>query len=586
MCVRAQVAGVWGAAVPRLTVRGAIVALVALAGAVTARADDAPADLRAQLAAGEFAPARRAIEAAPADQRDAGLRQLAVAQAQAGQRDGALAAIGDIGDDQVRNQALGQMAEQPGGMGGLGGAPAPDFDSLIDLITATIEPESWDEVGGPGSIEQFPLGVYVDARGAVTRLVEPDADGHLEALREAFARPVANQDVRRASPLRKVSLPRLERAVQLRLAAGQPLDEEMRVLAGLQGIKHVLVYPETGDIVLAGPAGGWRTDAEGRLLGVESGHPVMLLDDLVVLVRQAREGRGAGFTCSITPLVESLAAVKTFLAESAKKPLRPGAAARNKWLKQVRDTLGPQTVEYEGIDPGTRVARVMFEADYRMKLVGIGLEEGTLDVPSYLAMVDVPAGQSPPPLGVLRWWFALDFQSIVAGPRRDVFELRGQGVKVLSENQMLDVRGIRHGTGEADELNQAFAQNFTRHFRQIAQRYPVYADLQNICHLALVAALIQSEDLPARVGWHMTCFGDPAQYQVAIEHAPASVETVINHRMLNQKQILAAASGGVDISSAAYVGGSAIRVEKGNRLDSEYQRGAPVGQPRDSWWWD
>lgn len=585
MCQRARMAGVGGTRRRLLTGLVAIVG-IGVAGVGVATAEELPADLRAQLEAGEFAPAWQAIQAAPQAQRDDGLRQLAAAQAQAGLRDGALATIGDIGDDQVRNQALGQMAEQPGGMGGFGGQPAPDFDSLIDLITSTIEPESWDEVGGPGSIEQFPLGVYVDAQGAVTRLVETDADGQLDEVRRAFARPVANADVRRASTMRKISLTRLERAVQLRLAAGQPLDEEMRLLAGLQGIKHVLVYPETGDIVLAGPASGWRMDAEGRLLGEESGHPVMLLDDLVVLLRQARSGGGQGFTCSITPLEKSLAAVKGFLEESAKKPLKPGAAARNKWLKQVRDTLGPQTVEYEGIDPASRVARVMFEADYRMKLVGIGLEEGTLDVPSYLTMVDVPAGQAPPPLGVLRWWFALDFQSIIAGPRRDVFEFRGQGAKVLSENQMLDIRGIRHGTGEADELNQAFAQNFTRHFRQVAQRYPVYADLQNICHLALAAALIQTEDLPARVGWHMTCFGDPAQYQVAIEHAPASVETVINHRMVNRKQILAAASGGVDISPAGYVSPNSIRVEKGTRLDSEYERGTPVGQPRDNWWWD
>ena len=32
----------------------------------------------------------------------------------------------------------------------------PDFDSLIELITTTIQPQSWDEVGGPGAIEPFP----------------------------------------------------------------------------------------------------------------------------------------------------------------------------------------------------------------------------------------------------------------------------------------------------------------------------------------------------------------------------------------------------------------------------------------------
>lgn len=38
----------------------------------------------------------------------------------------------------------------------LGGASMADFDTLIDLITSTIAPQSWDTVGGPGSIEGFP----------------------------------------------------------------------------------------------------------------------------------------------------------------------------------------------------------------------------------------------------------------------------------------------------------------------------------------------------------------------------------------------------------------------------------------------
>ncbi len=41
------------------------------------------------------------------------------------------------------------------GPGGLGGGPQADFDSLIDLITSTVKPTSWDAVGGPGSIAPF-----------------------------------------------------------------------------------------------------------------------------------------------------------------------------------------------------------------------------------------------------------------------------------------------------------------------------------------------------------------------------------------------------------------------------------------------
>ncbi|HEY4312798.1 MAG TPA: hypothetical protein VGN12_25330 [Pirellulales bacterium] len=42
------------------------------------------------------------------------------------------------------------------GPGGLSGGAQPDFDSLIDLVVQTIQPESWDANGGPGSVTRFP----------------------------------------------------------------------------------------------------------------------------------------------------------------------------------------------------------------------------------------------------------------------------------------------------------------------------------------------------------------------------------------------------------------------------------------------
>ncbi len=53
--------------------------------------------------------------------------------------------------------AGGGPINQPNGFspGGMGGGNQADFDSLIQLITSTIKPTSWDEVGGPGSIAEF-----------------------------------------------------------------------------------------------------------------------------------------------------------------------------------------------------------------------------------------------------------------------------------------------------------------------------------------------------------------------------------------------------------------------------------------------
>ncbi len=77
------------------------------------------------------------------------------------------------GSGAVNSQVLAQMAGTVGGAGqqnngmgfggpggasgpgGLGGGAQADFDSLIELITSTVQPTTWDAVGGPGSIARF-----------------------------------------------------------------------------------------------------------------------------------------------------------------------------------------------------------------------------------------------------------------------------------------------------------------------------------------------------------------------------------------------------------------------------------------------
>ncbi|MCA9248979.1 MAG: DUF1598 domain-containing protein, partial [Planctomycetales bacterium] len=269
----------------------------------------------------------------------------------------------------------------PGGPGGLGGGAQADFDSLIELITATtIAPQTWDEVGGAGAVDGFEGGVYVDAAGLMRKLPQrPSAQ--LAALHEAAARRGTGHDWRVRSEFRKISLPRLERAVMREYAAGRPLDETFQLLAGLNRVTHILVYPETGDVVIAGPAGDYRFDNEGRTVSVDSGRPLVRLDDLVVTFRNALTDQSR-FGCSITPRQQQLAATKTYLQETGKQPLKPGG--RDRWLNGLRDTLGRQDITVYGIDPQTRAGRIMIEADYRMKLIGIGIEQPAVKINSYV----------------------------------------------------------------------------------------------------------------------------------------------------------------------------------------------------------
>jgi hypothetical protein len=345
----------------------------------------------------------------------------------------------------------------------------------------------------------------------------------------------------------------------------------MQTLAGLQRIQYLLVYPETGEIVIAGPAGDWRRDAEARFVDAEKSRPVVNLDDLVVTLRAAYSELGR-FGCSITPRKDNLAAAQAVNDKWSKAPLRPGQ--RQKWLEEFRDAVGRQDIEVYGIDPRSRAARVIVEADYRMKLVGIGLEEGK------------EKGGAPPPMSVLRWWFTLNYTAVSATEGRDAFELKGPGVKVLSENELLTAIGERQHTGASDELNSRFAESFTKHFEALAVKYPVYADLRNIFDLALIAAVIKSHDLPGQVGWHMTHFGPDGEYQPELGVAPTEVESVINSRTIGGKHVVAAVSGGVTVDPKVLAARQVLQTDTYGLLKANRGASAPKQVARRAWWWD
>ncbi|MCA9211506.1 MAG: hypothetical protein KDB27_00440 [Planctomycetales bacterium] len=67
------------------------------------------------------------------------------------------------------------------GPGGAGGAAQADFDTLMDLIVATIAPDSWDDVGGEGSIREYPNNLSIVVSNT-TEIHEQIAD-LLEQLR-------------------------------------------------------------------------------------------------------------------------------------------------------------------------------------------------------------------------------------------------------------------------------------------------------------------------------------------------------------------------------------------------------------------
>ncbi len=501
-----------------------------------------------------------------------------------------------------RNQGVGDQAVA-GPDGAEGGAASADFDSLIDLITSTVDVESWAENGtGEGDIQPFFNGVYVDAAGAL-RIGNGQAKQSLTAVRSrgvrgstelkkldakpqaAAASANAAGLSRESSALRYVSLRRLEAAIADCQRRHVPLEPEMLTLAGLQRVSYVLVYPEANDLVLAGPAGDWQTAPSGAIVSLETGRPVVRLDDLLTLWRRQRAEKSAAFGCSIVPRQEALARTQEYLASGAGQPLEPGM--RRRWLAGLRDQLGVQDVEYYNIDPDTRVAGLLLAADYHMKLVGMGLAEGVPGVKSYLATVRVGKNGELPPMSVLRWWFSRPASTVEVSAAGDAFAMADRCVEVLSENEMLAARGERVHTGESEALNRQFAESFTKQFAELADKYPVYGELERVFELALALALIEREGLTEKAGWTPSLLVDARRLRLPQVKSPRTVETVVNHRVVGGRHIIAGISGGVRIDAAKQIAVSSANDNSAGKLTPAKK---PVEQAHAAeelvWWWD
>ena len=502
-------------------------------------------------------------QARAANNADEALAELADKVVAAGHPEAAIVVAVQIGDDRKRNEILAQ--QQPrgnqfglnrnngngrgnrngsgngngNGNAGAGGGSQADFDTLIDLITTTVSPESWEEVGGTGSLQGFPTGVLIDTKGLLSRgmtKARPNAESKLRSLIRKQMDPETG--LAKDLDMRAVSLPRLETALMARRAAGLPPTVEMLTLAGLDSVEYVMLDAETHDVVLLGPS-----DEEGKAEPAPS--ELARLSDLVVLLHGSLNGDGQ-MVCSITPRQANLAATRAYLTETAQRALKVGE--RESWLATIRKKMGRQDIEYSGVDPETHVGQVLIAADYHMKLVGMGIEPSVDGVTSYLDSVELAADGTLPPMDVLRWWFTLKPAAVTTNPGRNTFGIPDDLVRVQSENEMLTDRGVRVHTGQSEPLNRKFASSFTEHYKLLAEKHPVYADLERVFKMAVAAAVISNEHLPDQANWQPTMLVTPDEYLVPRRVAAKEVDTIVTHRIIDERHVVAGISGGVDLA--------------------------------------
>lgn len=421
---------------------------------------------------------------------------------------------------------------------------------------------------GVGFVTQPVGGVFVDANGVVGN-AETDALGKLQQLRKSTLEELPG-DLNEPAELRKVSLRRLEAAIAEHLKTGKPLPQEMQYLAGLQRIRYVFVYPEQQDIVLAGPAEGWRVDGHGAVVGATSGLPVMQLDDLVVALRSVNRETPSAITCSIDPTADGMARLQGFV-----KNLREIGANPKATMASLEEQLGPQQISVGGVPADSHFARVLVAADYRMKRLGMGFDPAPVaGMPSFLQMTK-PGGNLMP-----RWWMAPNYEPMLRDNDGLAWELRGASVKAMTEDAFFNEQGNRQTTGTANPVAQRWADTMTEKYDELAVAEPIFAELQNVMDLAVVAALIAREDLTTKAGYSMPLLLNPAELEAAKYPAPRQVDSMASFVKKGRNYVISV-SGGVDINPWAI----AERSETQDSLDAvRTAQESPAAAHR--WWWN
>jgi hypothetical protein len=416
-------------------------------------------------------------------------------------------------------------------------------------------------------------GISIDTAGALQN-ASTDAAGAL-AKQWAGALEQIPGDLNNLTELRKVSLHSLESAIVEAQKNNKELPDAVKYLAGLQQVRYVFVYPAQGDIVLAGPGEGWKVDARGNVVGKTTGKPTLLLDDLLVALRGARQAAQGGISCSINPTSEGLTKLRTYVntLSSVNSEQEAGAIAVN-----YERLLGPQQISISGVPDTSHFARVLVAADYRMKRIAMDFEPAPVKgLPSYLQMM--PAGSRAGMNSVPRWWLEPKYEAVVRDEEGLAWELRGASVKALSEESFVDEKGNKKQTGKATAAEQKWADLMTEKYDQLATADPVFGQLQNCMDLALVGALIVKERMTDRINYNMPVLTDETALKTVQYYAPKQVASQASLLKKGTNWVISA-SGGVMINSW-------VLADKPQKSEAPGQiRAKTAPNDKSSWWWN
>jgi hypothetical protein len=426
-------------------------------------------------------------------------------------------------------------------------------------------------------------GVCIDAQGMLRDTRALSENDRLKLIQQEAVGQPGSQALATQSPLRKVSLKRLEQTVQKLQLAGEILPADVAHLAGLTAVQYVIFDPAGQDVILLGPAEGWTQLPTGEVVGEKSQRPVLHLEDLIASLRYAfaKDNSAPFIGCSIDPTREGVNRYAAYMN-------RLGKMDRSR-AKQIfagmEEAMGPQAVRLFGVDSSSRFALAMLAADYRLKRIALGHDPSPVSgVTNYLDLAAKSFKTGPQKQH--RWWFQAKYEAIRETPDHLAFEFVGQGLEVVTAPS---IPGQDDATPDqsASPAAEAFAESFTKNFSEIAGKQPIFAELQNLIALATVAGLVaEKQRLPnPSQYWSPTHFLDSENCRTREYIVPKQVPSIANYRLIRNRHWLISVSGGVKISPEDMIRPERRDTKAPRVLSGLRETTIPPKDPID-WWWD
>lgn len=419
-------------------------------------------------------------------------------------------------------------------------------------------------------------GILIDAEGVVTPAPPSGQSASLmRRQREAFVNDNLPVELQEFSEHRVISLAAIEREFLAAVEAGQPIPEAVMYLGGLQRIDYVFVSPEENDIALAGPAEAFAPDENGRMVGITTGRPCLRLDDLIVAL-QVMHQQNTTLGCSIDHDEERLAELQQFNAQNS-GAASPAVIAER--YQRMAEILGMQNVTVWGAPGESHFARVLVEADYRMKRISIGVEpSGVRGISSYLSMLTLDGNT------MQRWWFMPLYDAVHVSEDGLAFQFTGQRLQLMAQDEIADTQGNRTDAAFTRASTQRFAQQFTEHYDDLAAETPVFADLQNLFDLGVTAALIRRHNLADEAGWDMAGLMNPPADVFPTFNVPQFVPSEAMSRRAGG--YLLGVIGGVTLDPYPVIDNLSHDPEAATQLGSLQADEFSLRSDASSFWWD